>query len=128
MAKKHSLETVYGVVDRQALEYLQQRFDMRRILDTIDALDRIRSRLCEADSLRQTLLNLHGMAHALLNGAVYPAGRAAEEPIWGLAEHLASDVLACIEELEAAYETINAFTALAPSGEGGTEEVEGEDI
>jgi hypothetical protein len=128
MAKKHSLETVYRVVDRQALEYLQQRFDMRRILDTIDALDRIRSRLCEADGLRQTLLNLHGMAHALRNGAVYPAGRAAEEPIWELAEHLASDVLACIEQLEAAYETINALIALAPSGEGGTEEVEGEDI
>ena len=67
------------------------------------------------------------MAHAFLTGAVHPAGRAAEEPVWELAEHLPSEVLACIEELEAAHETINALTALAPSGEGGTEEVEGED-
>ena len=117
MFEKNPVDTAYGLVDRQALEHLQHSFDTQRLLDTVNALDRVRSRICEADGLRQELLTLHGMAHALLNGAAHPAGSASTAHIWELAEQLASALLEDIEELEGAYEVLNALTALAPREE-----------
>jgi hypothetical protein len=124
MLEKNTVDTAYGLVDRQALEHLQHSFDTRRLLDTVNALDRVRSRICEADGLRQEVLTLHGMAHALLNGTAHPAGSASTAPIWELAEQLASALLEDIEELEGAYEVLNALTALAPSEEWEDEEAE----
>jgi hypothetical protein len=121
MFEKNTVDTAYGLVDRQALEHLQHSFDRQRLLDTVNALDRVRSRICEADGLRQELLTLHGMAHALLNGAAHPVGSSSTAPIWELAEQLASALLEAIEELEGAYEVLNALTALTP-GEGWEEE------
>jgi hypothetical protein len=36
------VETSYGAVDDKTLESLQNRFDTRRLLDAVDAIDLIR--------------------------------------------------------------------------------------
>jgi hypothetical protein len=49
------LETPYGIVDADALESLQQRYDTTVIQQAVDLFD--------------NLLRLHAMAHTVINGA-----------------------------------------------------------
>ena len=69
-------DTVYGVVDRTALQALQSSYDTRQVLLIIDELDGLRPTLCDPDELRDDLLRLHAMAHTVINGAalVVPSG------------------------------------------------------
>ena len=80
MPIRKTVETSYGAVDEKTLERLQNRFDTRRLLDAVDAIDLIRER---ADGLRQDLLDLHSMAAEVINE---DGSRrvAREEPIWEL--------------------------------------------
>ncbi|WP_279635311.1 Tn3 family transposase post-transcriptional regulator TnpC [Cupriavidus lacunae] len=59
----------YGPVDTEVLRHLQDSFDTREILRIVDLVDTIRARLCEPEGIRDDLLQLHGMAHTVLNGA-----------------------------------------------------------
>ena len=65
--------TPYGEVDAAALEGLQSRYDTTRVLDAVDTLDELRTGLNDPEGLRDDLLHLHGMAHALVNGASFAA-------------------------------------------------------
>ena len=65
--------TPYGEVDAAALEGLQSRYDTTRVLDAVDTLDELRTGLNDPEGLRDDLLRLHGMAHALVNGASFAA-------------------------------------------------------
>jgi hypothetical protein len=58
------VKTSFGAVDGQALEKLQDSFDTAELLRAVDAIDQVRYR---DDDLRQDMLNLHGMAHNLIN-------------------------------------------------------------
>lgn len=62
------IETPYGVVDADALQSMQQRYDTMIIQQAVDLFDMIRAR-CGPDGLRDDLLRLHGMAHTVINGA-----------------------------------------------------------
>ena len=89
MPTKKTVETPYGAVDEKTLEKLQHRFDTRRLLDAVDAIDLIRYRI---EGLRQDLLDLHGMAAEVINeDGLSRAAR--EEPIWELAEMISSDTV-----------------------------------
>jgi hypothetical protein len=61
-------ETDYGTLNSKKLEELQQSFDTTKILAAVDTIDEIRYRICEPDGIRQELLDLHAMAHTIING------------------------------------------------------------
>jgi hypothetical protein len=58
----------YGTLNSKKLEELQQNFDTTKILAAVDTIDEIRYRICEPDGMRQDLLDLHAMAHTIING------------------------------------------------------------
>jgi hypothetical protein len=58
----------YGTLNSKKLEELQQNFDTTKILAAVDTIDEIRYRMCEPDGMRQDLLDLHAMAHTIING------------------------------------------------------------
>ena len=73
--------------------------------------------------MRHELLTLHGMAYAHINGGD-PGGATAPEPIWELAEDLASVLSDFIDGLAAALGTLEELGKLAPDPD---DEVDGED-
>src|SRR5262249_43745836 len=125
MPSRKTVETSYGAVDEQTLEKLQNRFDTRRLLDAVDAIDMIRDRI---DGLRQDLLDLTGMAAEVIHGDGL-SRVAREEPIWELAEMISSDVCEFTNRLEQVYQTAEELEKLAPRDDWGEEddEEEGED-
>jgi hypothetical protein len=48
--------TIYGKVNREQLEELQQSFDTTRLLAAVEAIDQMRQRLCNPEGLRDDLL------------------------------------------------------------------------
>lgn len=64
------------------------------------------------------------LAHALINGGG-PGGVPAPEPIWGLADDLASELSDFIAGLEVASAALEKLASLAP---GPDEEGDGEDL
>ena len=125
MPTKKTVETPYGAVDEKTLEKLQHRFDTRRLLDAVDAIDLIRYRI---EGLRQDLLDLHGMAAEVINEDGL-SRVAREEPIWELAEMISSDVCEFTDRLELVYQTAEELEKLAPRDDWGEEddEEDGED-
>ena len=63
------------------------------------------------DELRQDMLDLHGMAHNLINRD-YSSGTPRDESIGELAERLTGDILECIAHLEQAYEAVKPLESL----------------
>jgi hypothetical protein len=63
------VSTAFGAVNRPVLEALQDSFDTQQLLELVDQLDKLRSRICDPEGLRGDLLRLHAMAHSIINGA-----------------------------------------------------------
>ena len=126
-----TIQTSYGAVDANVLSRMQNRFDTRRLFDAIDAIDRIRYRICAADGLRQDLLDLHSMAHEVINED-YGSSSSRKEPIWELAEMLSGEVLEFSNDLRSAFDTLEELEELRPSegdedGDGDNDKDEGDD-
>jgi hypothetical protein len=62
-------------------------------------------------TIRQDMLDLHGMAHNLINQD-YGSGTPRDESIGELAERLTGDILECIAHLEQAYEAVKPLESL----------------
>ena len=62
--------TYFGDVDAAALERLESSYDTTRLLVAVDIVNRIRPQLHDAEGLRDDLLEIHSMAHSVLNGAL----------------------------------------------------------
>ncbi|MBU9690851.1 MULTISPECIES: Tn3 family transposase post-transcriptional regulator TnpC [Burkholderia cepacia complex] len=60
--------TRFGDVDTAALERLESSYDTTRLLAAVDIVDRIRIQLYDPEGLRDDLLEIHSMAHAVLDG------------------------------------------------------------
>lgn len=108
--------TPYGPVDTEALRCLQDSFDTREILRIVDQIDAMRSRFCDPPGLRDDLLQLHGMAHTVVNGASLISG--------GTDLHLVEQVEAVTEELEdvilllqRAVQALRPLELLRPTGD-----------
>jgi hypothetical protein len=88
---KKDCETSYGTLNSKKLEELQQNFDTTKILAAVDTIDEIRYRICEPDGMRQDLLDLHSMAHTIINGDStmnVPSGTC----IWEVAQDLELEI------------------------------------
>jgi hypothetical protein len=79
-------ETDFGTLNSKKLEELQRSFDTTKILAAVDTIDEIRYRICEPDGMRQDLLDLHAMAHSIINGDSTNAPRGM--CIWEVAQEL----------------------------------------
>ncbi|WP_322067270.1 Tn3 family transposase post-transcriptional regulator TnpC [Burkholderia ubonensis] len=60
--------TFFGDVDTAALARLESSYDTTRLLAAVDIIDRIRTQLYDPEGLRDDLLEIHSMAHSILNG------------------------------------------------------------
>lgn len=68
-ASEDTIVTAYGRPDKAALLEAQNTYDTRTLLQAVDDLDKIVAATVSEDGLRDMLLRLHGMAHAVVNGA-----------------------------------------------------------
>ncbi|PCE30241.1 Tn3 family transposase post-transcriptional regulator TnpC [Burkholderia ubonensis] len=69
-ARPATTTTCFGDVDTAALERLESSYDTTRLLAAVDIVDRIRVQLHDPEGLRDDLLEIHSMAHSVLNGAL----------------------------------------------------------
>jgi hypothetical protein len=84
-------ETDSGTLNSKKLEELQRNFDTTKILEAVDTIDEIRYRICEPDGMRQDLLDLHAMAHSIINGdSTFNPPR--EPCIWEVAQDLELEI------------------------------------
>src|ERR1039458_3412040 len=102
------VKTSFGAVDGQALEELQDSFDTMGLLRAVDTIDQVRYR---DEDLRRDMLDLHCMAHNLINRD-YSSGRPRDESIGELAHCLTGDILECIAHLEQGYEAAKPLETL----------------
>ena len=61
--------TAHGRLDKAALLDAQNSYDTQRLLRAVDELDKLIAGIADQGGLRETLLRLHGMAHAVINDA-----------------------------------------------------------
>ena len=113
MSTSRNCKTIYGLVDRARLENLQATFDTVRLLEAVDLIDELRGRVCDPQQLRAELLQLHAMAHTLINGAeaaVLPNNC----PIWSKAADLELELSGYAEKLSELADLIERLSKLAP--------------
>jgi hypothetical protein len=113
MRTGRNCNTIYGLVDRARLAELQATFDTMRLLDAVDLIDEIRGRLCDPQELRDELLQLHAMAHTLINGAEVTLSPQ-EWPIWSRATDLEFEFSEYAGKLGALANLIEQLSKLAP--------------
>ena len=113
MSQPKNVKTIGGMVNAKVLEELQDGFDTTQILDAVDTIDEIRYRICDPEGMRDDLLRLHGLAHALING---DASNAAEEdgPIWELADDLEDQISEWIDKLRNLARMLDQLVLLMP--------------
>lgn len=63
------VETPYGLLDSINFQQVQDGYDTRCLLSSIDELDELVCEVRGEDGLRDMLMRLHAMAHTVVNGA-----------------------------------------------------------
>jgi hypothetical protein len=94
-----TIVTAYGRLDRAALTRAQSNYDTTALLSAVDELDRILARVRGQDGLRDNLLQLHGMAHVVINGAGL-SGYSGDETLPALAFDATAEILQIITTLQ----------------------------
>lgn len=105
--------TAYGRLDRAALTQAQRTYDTSVLLSVVEELDRIVGRARGPDGLRESLLRLHGMAHAVINGAALTVP-ANEESLPASALDATAEILRTISMLEGWVKMIEPLESLQP--------------
>ena len=103
--------TAYGRLDKAALTRLQSTYDTSKLLRAVEQLDRIVGNARGQDGLRDVLLRLHGMAHAVVNGAGL-SGSADEESLPELALEVTSEIRQTIATLQGWVKLIEPLETL----------------
>lgn len=91
--------TAYGRLNKAALTRLQSTYDTSNLLRAVEQLDRFLGGARGQDGLRDVLLRLHGMAHAVVNGAGL-SGSTDEESLPELAFEATSEIRQTIATLQ----------------------------
>ncbi|WDR97988.1 Tn3 family transposase post-transcriptional regulator TnpC [Burkholderia ambifaria] len=103
-ARPATTTTYFGDVDTAALERIESSYDTTRLLAAVDIVDCLRAQLHDPEGLRDDLLEIHRMAHAVLNGAMpMPSRHESTFP------EQVRDVLALIDEFVAALTRVRAI-------------------
>ncbi|MBT9511138.1 MAG: hypothetical protein IV104_02215 [Acidovorax sp.] len=103
--------TAYGRLDRAALTRLQSTYDTSKLLRAVEQLDSFVGNVRGQDGLRDVLLRLHGMAHAVVNGAGL-SGSADEESLPELAFEATSEFRQTIATLQGWVKLIEPLETL----------------
>ena len=96
--RRSELLTAYGRLDRASLTRLQSTYDTSKLLRAVEQLDRVVGNARGQDGLRDVLLRLHGMAHAVVNGAGLSGS--AQESLPELAFEATSEIRQTIATLQ----------------------------
>lgn len=105
--------TAYGRLDRAALQHAQSNYDTSALLSAVDELDRIVGHAREPDGLRDTLMRLHSMAHAVINGAGLSVSTNLES-LPELAFDATTEIQQTISRLQAWVKLIEPLESLQP--------------
>ncbi|MBL8450186.1 MAG: hypothetical protein JNM32_09695 [Dechloromonas sp.] len=105
--------TPYGDVDARQLEALRGTYDTSGLLGLVEKLDRLRPLFAAEGGLRDELLRLHAMAHAVINGASLTVAPDSTD-IWEVAQDLIEELHGVVSTIEAAVETLQPLADLAP--------------
>lgn len=108
---QHTVSSPYGLMDRAALQEAQQSFDTNVLLRMVDELDRFTIGAREQDGLRDQLLQLHRLAHTVINGAGL-AG-ASTETLPELSADILMEVRETVTTLRSWLEPLEVLQALA---------------
>jgi hypothetical protein len=108
-----TIVTAHGRLDRAALTRAQSSYDTTALLNAVEELDRIVTRAREQDGLRDILLRLHGMAHAVINGAGL-TGSTSQENLPELAFDATAEILQTISTLQGWVKLIEPLESLQP--------------
>ncbi len=103
--------TAYGRLDRAALTRLQSTYDTSKLLRAVEQLDSVVGNARGQDGLRDVLLRLHGMAHAVVNGAGL-LGSADGESLPELALEATSEIRQTIATLQGWVKLIEPLETL----------------
>lgn len=106
-----TIDTAYGRLDRAALMRAQSSYDTTALLNAVEELNRIVGRAREQDGLRDTLLRLHGMAHAVINGAGVSVSTS-QESLPELAFDTTAEILQTISTLQGWVKLIEPLGSL----------------
>jgi hypothetical protein len=80
------VSTAFGAVNRPVLEALRDSFDTQQLLELVDQLDELRSRICDPEGLRADLLRVSAGASGIAQHQQHHA-REREGPRAARAEH-----------------------------------------
>lgn len=122
MSKTKNVKFNGGFVNAEVLEDLRQSFNTMDILDALDVIDSIRSRVCDLEDMRRDFFLLHGQAHALINGDFSNSGGKEGYAIWELADELGTDIEEWAEGLSRVARMLDKLVMLVPEEEYDDEE------
>src|SRR5215469_10964358 len=112
MPEEKVVTTVYGPIDRRALERLQKSFQTLNVLLAVDVIDEMHDR---ADELRKDMLDLHRMSAAIIDDKVAFKDLKREDWIWELAGALRTELQAFADELLVTCQTLEPLETLKPA-------------
>ena len=108
-----TIVTAYGRLDRAALTRAQSSYDTTALLSAVEELDRIVGRARGQDGLRDILLRLHGMAHAVISGAGLSVSTS-QGSLPEIALDATAEILQTISTLQRWVELIEPLESLQP--------------
>ena len=76
---KKTVSTAYGRLDGDHLQQLQDSYDTRGLLSIIEELDELVGQIQGDGGLRDMLLNLHAMAHTVVNDAPWTGSKGQDD-------------------------------------------------